>query len=146
MHCLKYEQGSWLQPEISSLIAAGDCWDSYFQNAILVPVPLHSRKQRARGYNQAEIIARAIEQAVPTAVVERCLRRVRATPSQTFLSREERRRNMKGAFACVRPPGGGERIILVDDVLTTGATLNAAVHAFHRAGLRNIYAFTLAHG
>jgi ComF family protein len=146
VHCLKYERGSWLQPEATALIRSGSQWGDFFRHSVLVPVPLHFRKQQARGYNQAEIIARAIREAVPTATIDRCLRRIRATPSQTFLSREERRRNMKGAFSCVRPPGYSGRIILVDDVLTTGATLNAAVQALRVAGLGEIYAFTLAHG
>ncbi|NDV61712.1 ComF family protein [Puniceicoccales bacterium CK1056] len=146
VHCLKYEKGSWLQPEITALVRADLRWKAYFEDAILVPVPLHFRKLQSRGYNQAEVIARAICEAVPSACINACLRRVRATPSQTFLSREQRKHNMSGAFSCVNPPEIMGRIIVVDDVLTTGATLNAAVQALNMVGLEDIYAFTLAHG
>ncbi|MGC9451884.1 MAG: ComF family protein [Oceanipulchritudo sp.] len=141
---LKYERGTWLRSEIRALLA-GNGWAVWFSGASLVPVPLHRAKLRARGYNQAEVIAAAIAQAFPGCRIRPVLSRVRRTPSQTFLTREQRLRNMKGAFRCTEAGGMG-RVILVDDVLTTGATLNAAAAALRRAGVRNISAFTLAHG
>ncbi len=146
VHCLKYEKGTWLLPEITSLLKDEPCWGEFFGGSRLVPVPLHPRKLRQRGFNQAAIVCEAIRQAVPGVEVFPCLRRVRATPSQTFLSRAARLRNMKGAFACRGDPGGPRRLILVDDVHTTGATLNAASEALLRAGAKAISAFTLAHG
>jgi ComF family protein len=145
VHVLKYENGTWLRPEIQHLTQLDPRWDPYFTGSVLVPVPLHARKLRARGYNQAEVITAAISRAFPGTGLFRGLKRVRMTPSQTFLSREQRQRNMRDAFACRESPPHGP-LVLVDDVHTTGATLNAAAHALRQAGAANISAFTLAHG
>jgi len=145
IHALKYEGGTWLRGEITALLRADPQWVDWFAGAVLVPVPLHPRRQRARGYNQAEVVARAIRQAFPDARIARPLRRVRATPTQTLLSRAERLRNLRGAFQCAGPLPDG-RLVLVDDVLTTGATLNAAAATLRRARAGPISAFTLAHG
>lgn len=145
VHALKYEHAVWLQAELTALFREAAGWAEWFGEGCLVPIPLHPAKQRSRGYNQAEIIAAAICAAFPDTRLHPCLERIRRTPSQTFLSRQQRRRNMRSAFACKQPLPGG-RIVLVDDVLTTGATLNAAVMALHEAGPGNISAFTLAHG
>jgi ComF family protein len=146
VHTLKYEQGTYLRTEISDLLRTDARWRDFFVDSILIPVPLHRRKLRRRGYNQADIIARAIQDAVPEAAICDCLQRVRMTPSQTFLSRKQRLKNMRGAFRCGSPPPAGRSLTVVDDVLTTGATLNAAVAALEQAGATNISAFTLAHG
>jgi ComF family protein len=146
VHALKYERATWLEPEITLLLRAEPRWRDFFSGALLVPVPLHPRKERSRGYNQAEVITRAIRAAIPDAGRLACLRRVRATTSQTMLSREARLRNLRGAFACHEAPPQARPLVLVDDVLTTGATLNAAAAALRAAGAGAISAFTLAHG
>ncbi|HKJ89605.1 MAG TPA: ComF family protein [Oceanipulchritudo sp.] len=146
VHCLKYEKGTWLLPEITALLEDGEGWRDFFEGSTLVPVPLHSRKVRQRGFNQADIVCKAIRRVVPGVGIFPCLRRIRATPSQTFLSRAARLRNMKGAFSCPALPEKHGRLVLVDDVHTTGATLNAASRALHEAGAKVISAFTLAHG
>jgi ComF family protein len=145
VHALKYEGGVWLQLEITALLKGSSRWSQFFGNGLLVPVPLHRGRMRARGYNQAEIIARALRKAFPDTDLLPALERIRDTPSQTFLNREERLKNLRRAFSCtVDLPD--RRLVLVDDVLTTGATLNAAAEALSLAGTADISAFTLAHG
>jgi ComF family protein len=105
-----------------------------------VPVPLHRRRQRARGFNQAADLARHLD--LPVAPL---LRRVRATPSQTTLPAAERRANMRGAFALSRRTSvSGMRLVLVDDVSTTGATLEACASVLKDAGAIEVRAITAA--
>jgi len=100
----------------------------------VVPVPLHPRRLRARGFNPAATLARDLARARGVPVRPAALRRVRDTGSQTSRGRTERRQNVRGAFAATgRVPG---RIWLVDDVVTTGATLEEAARALRRAGAR----------
>lgn len=111
------------------------------QESAIVPVPLHWRRRLRRGYNQAEEIARPLarELGLP---LRRCLRRRRATPRQTSLSRARRRRSPAGAFVGRRPP---ERtVVLVDDVATTGSTLEAAAAALKQAGVARVIALVAA--
>jgi len=95
---------------------------------VLIPVPLHRIKQRERGYNQSEFIARGIAAVINRPIMLNAVRRSRQTKTQTSLNLEERRKNMEGAFELV---GGsiknlqGKRCLLVDDVITTGATANS---------------------
>lgn len=103
---------------------------------LLVPIPLHSRRECARGYNQSMLLAQAIAAATPALLVAPVLVRRRATRSQTALGREARAGNVAGAFALVAPrvrarfPEAAARpVLLVDDVVTTGATLVAAAAA-----------------
>lgn len=105
----------------------------------LLPVPLHRSRRRERGYNQARLIADGIRSAFPLEMLDDVLRRSRSTPSQTGLTAGERPRNVAGAFLV--PTGResqirGRGLLLVDDVLTTGATLNACASALKAAGAR----------
>lgn len=107
---------------------------------LAVPVPLHRSKQRARGFNQAAEIARHL--ALPTA---HALRRVRATATQTDLPAAKRRANVRGAFALSRRARvRGAIVILVDDVSTTGATLDACARVLLAGGAREVRALTAA--
>lgn len=109
--------------------------------ATVVPVPLHWRRRLRRGYNQAEEIARPLAARLGFRF-SRSLRRRRATPRQTSLSREHRRSNPAGAFVCRRTIAG--TVILVDDVTTTGATLGAAAVCLKQAGARRVVALVAA--
>jgi ComF family protein len=108
----------------------------------LVPVPLHTKRLRERGFNQATILARDAAWAVGSVCRPMMLERVRDTATQTDLSRQERRRNVAGAFAA--RSAVPERVWLVDDVATTGATLVSAARTLRRAGAREVRAVTLA--
>ncbi|KPK16652.1 MAG: hypothetical protein AMJ62_04740 [Myxococcales bacterium SG8_38] len=109
----------------------------------VVPVPLHWRRRRARGYDQAALLAKPVAQALGVPVRLRGLRRVRDTPSQVDLSHRERQRNVEGAFAPFRLHGA-RRVLLIDDVRTTGATLDAASRASKAGGAREVHTLVLA--
>ncbi len=103
---------------------------------LVVPVPLHPRRLRARGFNPATLMARSLARHFRVRLDPVALRRVRDTPSQTGLDRRARRRNVRGAFvARARVP---PRVWLVDDVVTTGSTLGEAARALRRAGARSV--------
>ena len=110
----------------------------------IVPVPLHRARQRERGYNQAALLAREFSPSVHCPVVEDELVRVRATAPQIDLSVEERRANVQHAFKCSRGSLAGKRVLLVDDVCTTGATVEAAAAALYQAGAASVWCYTLA--
>ena len=120
----------------------------YPGDLLLVPVPLHHARRRSRGYNQAELIARAALRALrdPRLVLNpKALVRTRFTESQTGFTREERRRNLRGAFAVSNPARvRGRLVVLVDDVLTTGATADECSRILLRAGARQVLVATAA--
>ena len=113
-------------------------WDA------VVPVPLHWRRRWQRGFNQAELLALDVARASGAPLV-RALRRVKATPAQAGLSRTARRRNMAAAF---RPHRAvqveGRRVLLIDDVLTTGSTVAACARALKQAGAARVVVLTVA--
>lgn len=109
----------------------------------VVPVPLHRTRQRARGYNQAELLARELARELGRPVENRWLARIKDTPSQTGLTPAQREENVRGAFAA-RAKLDRRRILLVDDVCTTGATVNACARALKRAGAASVQAVTVA--
>ena len=110
----------------------------------LVPVPLHPNRLRERGFNQAELLAREVAKALDAPLATDVLRRSVDTPSQVETeTRAERLRNVRNAFAPVEPPDGGT-VVLVDDVMTTGATLSAAALVLLSAGASRVYALTFA--
>jgi len=115
--------------------------------AIIIPVPLHWKRAWKRGFNQAELLARCLGQAFGLEVRTDLLRRIRDTEPQTRRKRDQRRRNVSGAFAVPsskRKEVEGQDFLLVDDVCTTGATLNACANALKRAGARYVWGLTLA--
>ena len=109
--------------------------------ACAIPVPLHPSRRRHRGFNQAADLARHVGIAVVPA-----LRRVRATPTQTGLPAAQRHRNVRDAFAVTRAaaPLAGRTVVLIDDVSTTGATLEACARALKHAGISEVRALTAA--
>lgn len=142
LSALKYD-GWWQVADAMAERMARLSWppDVVAERVALLPVPLAASKQRARGYNQAECLARALGRRWGTPVWADVVCRTRATPSQTSLTPGERLANVHGAFACVDGAGAqvaGQHLILVDDVFTTGATLNACARALFDAGARTL--------
>jgi len=119
------------------------------REVLVVPVPLHRRKLRERGFNQAELIARAALKLkcdthlrLNAALLERC----RETQAQIGLSRHQRRENIRGAFVVRnRQELAGCEILVVDDVFTTGTTVSECARVLRRAGASNVYVATVAH-
>jgi ComF family protein len=112
-------------------------------NAMLVPVPLAAERIEARGYNQASLLAHSIAKRFGLRVDEEALIRVRAAGTQANRNWVERRRNVKDAFAATRSLAG-EAVVLIDDVLTTGATLNECARTALEAGAASVDAFVIA--
>lgn len=114
------------------------------QGAVFVPIPLHKEKLRSRGYNQSDLLAKELGKTFQLPVLH-LLQRVKKTISQVGLSREERIINTKEAFAVKNIPKPST-VLLVDDVLTSGATLAEAGRVLKRSGVEKVYGLTLAHG
>src|SRR5581483_9734398 len=135
IHQYKYNGAIWFEVFLADLLARQavpalqkEKWDC------LVPVPLHPTRERQREFNQAARLARSLSTALHLPVEQGFVRRVKATGTQTRLTRPERAANMAAAFACrAGSPVRGRRIILLDDVLTTGATTNACARALRQA-------------
>lgn len=111
----------------------------------LVPVPLGRTRLRERGFNQAEEIARRAGDRLRIPILDALLARTRETASQVSLSRIEREKNMRGAFALSHPASPDLTYILLDDVITTGATMQAAIDALASAGASRVLPVALAH-
>ena len=111
---------------------------------MLVPVPLHWQRYMQRGYNQSEVLAKMLAKYL-NIPVKSPLKRIRHTTRQATLSREERLKNLKDAFAVPHPEKvSGKTVLLIDDVLTTGSTLHACAEALRLAGASDIKVFTAA--
>ena len=116
-----------------------------FPSGILVPIPLHRRRLKERGYNQSALLAHELGRLANLPVLEGFLVRQRDTPPQArTTSAEERRCNVADAFICADHQLGEKEVILIDDVATTGATLEAAAEALRKAGTSSVWALTLA--
>ena len=110
----------------------------------IVPVPLHRRRKRARGYNQSEVLARELSERAGLPLSPKLLRRVRDTPPQVSMtSNEDRRQNVVGAFEW-KGDAGGLRVLVVDDVVTTGATISACASALKAGGAVSVWGLSLA--
>ena len=148
IHRYKYQRALWFEPFLADLLirAAGPVLGPQ-KPSMIVPVPLHPTKQREREFNQAERLARHLGAAIQVPVNKRLLRRVVPTRTQTQLTRPERLANVRHAFAM---RGGqrlnGERIVLLDDVFTTGATTSACAAVLTAAGAGEVCVWTVARG
>ena len=143
IHLYKYGRIRTLSQPLADLLAASLPLEERFD--AVTAVPLHWRRQWQRGFNQSELLARLIARRREIPVV-RALRRARATQTQAGLSNTERRRNVAAAFRCRRGAEklAGRRILLIDDVMTTGSTAAACARALKQAGAAKVVLLTLA--
>jgi ComF family protein len=148
VHRYKYNHSTWFEPYLAGLlisaaqpVIAQSPWD------YIVPIPLHWLKLRERSFNQSLRLAHHLAKATGIPVHNRLLKRTQPTSTQTRLSRAERTENVKRAFA-YRPRNrlAGQRIILVDDVLTTGATASACAKLLMQNGAGVVDVWTVARG
>jgi ComF family protein len=143
---LKFEQieplGNWFAERLAKLVLSQG---NTLAADIVVPVPLHRERQRERGYNQAALISKPLAKRLRLPHKAVLLVRTRARPDKRILSLEERWESVRGAFA-TRPGSQVDnlRVLLVDDVLTTGATLDACARALRQAGAKSVIGLTVA--
>ena len=151
IHALKYENNTTLAAPLGVMMVGLWRRGGLPQTDLILPVPLHTRRQAERGYNQSSLLAHVLGRAVGVPVDEHTLIRQRATLPQVGLGLSERQQNVEGAFACrgvPRPGRGGhlegKTVVVVDDVCTTGATLEACATALRAGGAAGVWGFTLA--
>jgi len=149
VHELKYHRGLFVLADIEAIFRRLNWVRAWLQDAVLVPVPLHPRKERERGYNQSRLLAEHLAQAMDGKImVKNILRRVIDTESQTYHDKKTRLANLKNAFALA--PGAAitpaQHYVIVDDVFTTGSTLNSCARVLRRAGCMNLDVITFGHG
>jgi ComF family protein len=146
---LKYRGGRQVLADIAEIFRRCPALLAHVRGAALVPVPLHPRKERERGFNQSALLAAVLaREAGGGTAVAGILRRVVDTPSQTGLDRGRRRANLKNAFALASGAVLNARLryILVDDVFTTGSTLNGCARVLRGAGSGVLDVATYGHG
>jgi ComF family protein len=149
IHRYKYQRALWVEPFLAELlirqaapVLRSEKWD------MIVPVPLHPLKQSEREFNQAERLAKRLSVATELPLRKNLLSRVARTRTQTQLSRAERAANVQRAFAC-KDAGAtlqNRRVVLIDDVLTTGATTSACAKALRAHGASDVCVWTVARG
>ena len=148
LHGFKYGNMTWLRAELVRLLHAA--YEVHYADCrmdAVVSVPLYPRRERERSYNQAQLLADALSGMLGIPSSPRGLRRVRDTQTQTNLRANQRRQNVRGAFEVVTPDWvEGRRLLLVDDVMTTGATVDECSRVLKAAGAAGVYVLSVARG
>ena len=148
VHFFKYEGARYLLRDFSILFQLCPGLNEYLKDARLVPVPLHPRKMRERGFNQSRALCELLLKQESSTELQDILVKTVDTPSQTLFTRKERVKNLRNVFR-VRPNAHLQpdfRYVIVDDVFTTGSTLNSCAQTLKRAGIQRIDILTLGHG
>lgn len=118
-----------------------------FNNFVLIPIPLHKKKLKKRGFNQAEELAKELSGVLGIPVFNNVLIKTKQTPAQVELKKEQRQKNIKGAFLCQNPELISDRkILLIDDILTTGSTIEECARVLQDAGAKEIWGVVVARG
>ena len=144
----KYEHGTFLSADLGKFLVA--CVQAHYSanhfDAVTY-VPLHSVQERERTYNQSRLLAKEVARTMNVQILHNCLRRVRRTVSQTGLNAAQRRENVDHAFMVEKADWlDGRRLLLVDDVMTTGATVNECARILRKGGAIEVHVVTLARG
>jgi ComF family protein len=143
IHALKYTGGKNLDAPLAKHMSRAFAQSGVAVD-IIIPIPIHKKRQRERGYNQSELLARQISTFIYAPMAAKAMTRVRHTSQQAKLSAAERKANVKDAFSGDPAVLKNKRVLLVDDVFTTGATLMEAGRAARAAGAAEVFALTLA--
>lgn len=140
LHLLKYDGAQELGRELGRIYGRELLQSPLFsENQLIVPVPLHPDRLRVRGYNQSEVFAEGLEESLPNAQLNKAIERVIHTTTQTKKSRFDRWQNVETAFEVTHVEAiRGKRVLLVDDVVTTGATLESCAARLLRSGAQNV--------
>lgn len=143
IHKMKYNGLFGLARPLADLMARG--WPAWQRPIdLLVPVPLHPKRAKERGYNQSTLLAQHLGRRRDLPVNDKALRRTRHTRPQVGLKADERLANVSGAFAATAAPVHGKHVLLIDDVYTTGATMSAAAEALLTVGATAVSGYCLA--
>lgn len=141
LHCLKYKGNEDLGVELGKIHGDMLSQSELFSNIdIIIPVPLHPKKLRKRGYNQSQLLAKGYAEALAIELNEKALVRAKDTETQTKKSRYQRYENMDGVFQCVNTDLiCNKNILLIDDVITTGSTLEACAEVLIKSGCSGVW-------
>ncbi len=148
IHGLKYRYATSLAPILGRLLSDSLVYmrSSVPSESVVIPIPLSPSRQRVRGFNQSEVIGRYVSRFFSLPLVCGVLVKIKETKPQMEIYRDERLINMKGAFAVAKKEiVENKTVILIDDVKTTGATLEEAARVLKEAGVKEVWAITIAH-
>ncbi len=143
IHYLKYKNHKAVAPILGEILAEA-CRRFDLMTDVLIPVPLHVSRYRERGYNQSELVAEQLAKILELPVNTDTLHRIRKTKSQMQLGAGERHRNVMNAFSCSNGELSGRSVLIIDDVCTTGSTLDACADALKQSGVAVVWGVTLA--
>lgn len=143
IHFLKYRNHQAVVTVLAKILA--QAYQRYGLAAdVIVPVPLHAVRLRERGYNQSELLAQCLSQELGLPLNVKSLQRTRQTKSQMTLGSNERHQNVAEAFGCTGVDLAGQKVLLIDDVCTTGSTLDSCAKALKQSGVASVWGLTLA--